>query len=176
VVRAISNGWEIASIFHAQTGTPYTVVLSGDQAGETKSDDTGAGLGLRPDVVASPGCATLTNPGNVQHNIKTNCFTYPQPVTVNGITGTVLGNLARNSLTAPGLTNMDFSFIKNSKIGERISAQFRAEFFNVLNHPNLSAPAHTLFDSNGNLVSNAGQITSTTNAARQIQLGLKITF
>src|SRR5262249_24107266 len=101
IVRAITNGWEMASIFHVATGTHFTPFLTSDQAGETKSDDTGAGLGLRPDVAIGGACANLTNPGNVQHYIRTNCFTYPQPVTVNGITGTVLGNAQRNLLTAP---------------------------------------------------------------------------
>jgi hypothetical protein len=71
---------------------------------------------------------------------------------------------------------MDFSLIKNDRIHERMNAQFRLEFFNVLNHPNFSAPAFQLFDGNGNLVSNAGKITSTSTAARQIQLGLKFIF
>ena len=87
-----------------------------------------------------------------------------------------MGNLARNSLEAPGLTNLDFSMIKNDKIGERVTTQFRFEFFNLLNHPNFSAPAFSIFDNNGNLVSNFGRITSTTNAAREIQFGLKIRF
>jgi hypothetical protein len=175
-LRFVTNGWESGTIFHVQSGLPFTAYLSGDQAGETKSDDTGAGLGERPNVVLGPGCETLTNPGNINNFIKTNCLTYPAPVTWNGVTGTVLGNLARNALEAPGLTNLDFSLIKNDKIGERVTTQFRFEFFNFLNHPNFSAPAAAIFDSNGNAVSNVGRITSTTNAARQIQFGLKIRF
>src|SRR5262249_44220441 len=108
--------------------------------------------------------------------IKTSCFTYPTPVTVNGVKGTVLGNLSRNMLTAPGLMNFDYSMIKNDFIMERIRMQFRVEFFNVLNHPNFAAPAFIIYDSNGNLVSNAGKITSTSTAARQLQLGLKFVF
>jgi hypothetical protein len=176
LLRAASSGWEVSSIYRLQTGLPFTVVLNSDQAGQTKSDTTGASLGERPNLVLSPECKTLTNPGSVNGYIKTGCFTYPQPVTVNGITGTVLGNLSRNSLTAPGLANMDFSLIKNTKAGERLATQFRLEFFNVQNHPNFSAPAFILYDSNGGLNSNAGRITSTTTAARQIQLGLKLLF
>jgi hypothetical protein len=175
-LRTLTSGWESGSIFHVQSGLPFNVFLSGDQAGETKSDDTGSGLGLRPNVVVSPECKTLTNPGSLTSYIKTNCFTFPTPVTYNGITGTVLGNFARNSLVAPGLSNLDFSLIKNDKIGEKITAQFRLEFFNFLNHPNFAAPAGAIFDSNGNPVSNIGRITSTTTAARQIQFGLKIRF
>jgi hypothetical protein len=97
-------------------------------------------------------------------------------VTYNAVKGTVLGNLARNSLIAPGLTNVDFSLIKNDKFHERLATQFRFELFNALNHPNFAAPAFIIYDSSGNLVSNVGRITSTANASRQIQLGLKLTF
>jgi hypothetical protein len=174
-IHFLTNGWEAASILTARTGTPFTVVLSSDQAG-TKADTTGGALGERPNLINSPDCTTLTNAGNVSRYIKTNCFTYPQPVTVNGVKGSLLGNLARNTLTSPGLLNMDFSLIKNDRIHERINAQFRLEFFNVLNHPNFSAPAFIIFDGNGNLVSNVGKITSTSTASRQIQLGMKLVF
>ncbi|HEV2986459.1 MAG TPA: TonB-dependent receptor, partial [Vicinamibacterales bacterium] len=114
-IHYITNGWEAASIFTARTGSPFTVVLSSDQAG-TKADTTGGALGERPNLVNSPECQTLTNPGSVTNYIKTGCFTYPQAVTINGVKGNVLGNLARNTLTAPGLLNMDFSLIKNDRI------------------------------------------------------------
>jgi hypothetical protein len=175
-LRVISRGWELGAIYRIQTGVPFTVVLNSDQAGEAQADTTAGSLGERPNVVLSPGCKTLTNTGNINGYVKTNCFTYPQPVTVAGVKGTVLGNLARNSLTAPGLQNLDFSVIKNDKVGERLNVQFRLEFFNGLNHPNFSAPAFVIYDSNANLISNVGQITSTTNAARQIQLGIKLAF
>lgn len=113
-----SSGWEAGAIFHVQSGTPFTVYLSGNQAGETKNDNTGAGLGERPDVVLSPECKTLTNPGHI--NNHTNCFTYAAPVTWNGVKGTVLGNLVRNAMEPPGLT-MRILDDQNDKIGERFT-------------------------------------------------------
>jgi len=47
-----------------------------------------------------------------------------------------LGNSGRNSLNNPDFFNMDFSIVKNTKLNEKIDMQFRAEFFDVLNHPN----------------------------------------
>ena len=171
----VTSGWESGTIFHTQSGLPFTPVLSADQAGETKADTTGTALGERPNLVLSSDC---TNPvtGNINGYVNASCYTYPAPVTYNGVKGTVLGNVARNSLIAPGLTNLDFSLIKNDKITERFTTQFRFEFFNILNHPNFAAPATSIFDGNGNLVSNFGRITSTTNQGRQIQFGLKIRF
>jgi hypothetical protein len=55
----------------------------------------------------------------------------------------LLGNSGRNSFYGPGLTTVDFSIFKNThvpKISETISIQFRAEFFNILNHTNLPRP------------------------------------
>ena len=106
---------------------------------------------------------------------NTACFTLP-PVGV-------LGNLARNSLIGPGFADLDSSLSKATripKISEQFAVQFRAEFFNLLNHPNFGAPATGLFvqgvNGGGNPNPTAGRITATVNPARQIQFGLKILF
>ena len=61
-----------------------------------------------------------------------------------------------------------------------MNLQFRAEFFNLFNHANFGAPAAGLFvagtNGGGNPNPTAGRITTTTNPARQIQFGLKISF
>jgi hypothetical protein len=187
-VQGLVKGWELAGIYKIQTGAPFSVVLTADQPyinpaspstayrGETETDTTTTQLGERPNVI--PGCK-LTNPGNINNYINTNCFTFPSSaVTVNGQAGTLLGNSSRNSLTAPGYQNADLSFIKNDKIGERFGTQFRFEFFNALNHPNLAAPGTTAFDANGKLITSTFGIIKSTggNAARQIQYGFKLTF
>jgi Carboxypeptidase regulatory-like domain/TonB-dependent Receptor Plug Domain len=187
-VQGLVKGWELAGIYKIQTGAPFSVVLTADQPyinpaspstayrGETETDTTTTQLGERPNVI--PGCK-LTNPGNINNYINTNCFTFPSSaVTVNGQVGTLLGTSGRNSLTAPGYQNADLSFIKNDKIGERFATQFRFEFFNALNHPNLAAPGTTAFDANGKLITSTFGIIKSTggNAARQIQYGFKLTF
>jgi hypothetical protein len=159
--------WQAGSIFRAQTGTPFTVVLNGDRAG-SKSDTTGLGLGQRPNLVQSAGCKTLTNPGNPNGYIKNECFTFPAPY--------VLGNLGRNTLTKPSLTNLDFSLFKDFKFTERLKSQFRMELFNAFNHTNFGTPATTIFDNQGRLTSNSGLITSTAGDSRRIQFGLKLNF
>ena len=161
------GGWQFGGIFSASTGSPFTVLLNNDRAG-TKSSQTSNLLGQRPNYVK--GCST-TNPGS-RFYVNNSCFTFPAQFT--------LGNLGRNSLTGPGLQNLDFSLFKNHKvpaISENFNVQFRAEFFNILNHTNFAQPdvSHfTIFDGSGNITSTAGQITSTQTASRQIQFGLKL--
>ena len=94
----------------------------------------------------------------------------------------LLGNLRCNSITGPGLFNVDFSLVKDThvtKISEAFDIQFRAEFFDFLNHPNFAPPVDNLepIDANGQPVQDFGVIDSTLpNAERRIQVGLKIIF
>ena len=93
-----------------------------------------------------------------------------------------LGNLGRNTLIGPGIASFDFSVSKNFRIREGTDLQFRAESFNLANHPNFQAPSantRRIFDgtAQGQLVSTAvGALTATTTASRQIQFGLKLVF
>ena len=82
---------------------------------------------------------------------------------------------ARASTLGPAWQNVDVSLLKDTRLRERTQLQFRAEFFNVLNHSNLGTPNATVF-SNGAISSSAGLITSTATTSRQIQFGLKLVF
>jgi len=93
------------------------------------------------------------------------------------------GNSGRNSLIGPGLTDLDFSVFKNNpirRISETFNIQFRAELFNVLNHPNFLPPtggAADIFDNKGNpLTSSAGVLTATSNNSREVQFALKLVW
>jgi hypothetical protein len=87
------------------------------------------------------------------------------------------GNLGRNTLTGPGYARFDFSLIKNTSLREGMNLQFRAELFNIANHPNFDKPANSPFGSNGRPgTGSIGQISSTVATSRQIQFGLKLLF
>lgn len=167
IAKHAFHGWQLGSIYRANTGNPFSVALAADRAG-SRTDTTNAALGQRPNLVQGPGCEKLTNPGSPNNFIKTECFSFPAQY--------YLGNLGRNTLTKPGLSNLDFSIFKNFKAGERLSAQFRTEFFNSLNHANFGTPAAVVFDRQGRVPGNAGRITSTATDARRIQFGLKLNF
>jgi hypothetical protein len=87
-----------------------------------------------------------------------------------------LGNVGRNTLIGPGLATWDSALSKVTAISERWKLQFRAEFFNLLNHPNFALPGATVFTTGGLPVSTAGRITNTVGSSRQIQFGLRLTF
>ncbi len=102
-------------------------------------------------------------------------------------TGTDFGSVGRNVLRGPRQTNADFSIIKTFPLGESKNIQFRAEFFNLLNHVNFANPISNLnafassggsIDSNGRITNpgDFGRITSTSNNPRLIQFALKFNF
>jgi hypothetical protein len=76
-------------------------------------------------------------------------------------------------LIGPGLATWDFSAIKDTRIHERLSLQFRAEIFNLLNRANFNTPSLIVFTPS-ELSGTAGAITSTSTTARQVQFGLKL--
>jgi hypothetical protein len=198
----ITSGWELGGIYKVSDGVPFTPTFGtdGDPQGLNSSDTWDF-----PNRLTGPECETLTNPGNPNNYIKTQCFAIPtapasffagptpmcssDPIFGSNAIGTppqcfnLRGNSGRNILIGPGLSNLDFSIFKNiplKKISESFNAQFRAEFFNVLNHANFAVPVtpdHTdIFDSTGAPTGVAGQLTSTSTPGREIQFALKLVW
>jgi hypothetical protein len=97
---------------------------------------------------------------------NTSCFSEPTVSTFYGTTGAAM-------VEKPGLDNLDFAFMKNGPIAEKwghdITYQFRAEFFNGLNHPSFNGIDTTVTDST------FGQVNSAVTQ-REIQFALKILF
>jgi hypothetical protein len=167
LLTRVLGGWQLGGVLEATTGVPFTPRMGGDPLGLNSLDPTSD----VPNVISGPGCESLVNPGDPTHYIRTQCFAVPNPITLRG-------NIGRNSLIGPGLLNLDCSLFKNNyveSISDTFNVQFRAEFFNIMNHPNLNAPLsnRNVFDSQGNPVGNAGLIDSTQTSSRQIQFALK---
>ena len=127
-----------------------------------------------PNRLTGPECNTLVNPGNINNYVKTQCFsvptaptqafydTYCNPATLFPTCTNLLGNARRNILASPSYKNFDFSLYKNTRITERVDTQFRAEFFNSLNHPNFQGPLDT------NTIDQPGALLHTIGDARDI--------
>jgi hypothetical protein len=102
-----------------------------------------------------------------------------------GTCSNLLGNTSHNSIIGPSLVNLDFSVYKNfavRKTSESFSVQFRAEFFNVLNHANFTPPLPffgnsqaQLFNENGTSTG-GGALDTLVTTPRDIQFALKVIF
>jgi hypothetical protein len=189
----ITSGWQLGSIYKASDGVPFTATFGsdGDPLGLNSSDPWAF-----PNRLTGPGCGWLINPGNPNNYIKTQCFAIPTAPAAAFYAANcdptfgsfpqcfnLRGNAGRNILIGPGTSNLDFSVFKNNqikRISENFNVQFRAEFFNILNHANFAVPILpdnvTIFDSTGSPVSSAGLLTSTTTTSREIQFAIKITW
>jgi hypothetical protein len=153
----------VSGIFTYTSGAPLNVTTGVNQAWSPVNTPE------RPNY--TPGCNWQN--GTVTQWYNPSCFTLP-PVGI-------IGDLGRYALIGPGLVNQDFSIMKDTKIRERLDIQFRAEFFNIFNHPDFGEPTSTNFVSGatvgtGKINPSAGIITTTTNNSRQIQFGLKAIF
>ena len=158
----LGKGWELGGILTLQTGQPFSVLT-----GESLS---GTGLGNdRPNLVGDPN----RGPHTVQQWFNTSAFALNAPLT--------FGNAGRNIVTGPGYRDFDFSLIKNTQLGDKVKAQFRAEFFNIVNHPAFAIPSNIL------AAPNFGTLFQTPDAAqnnvglgsggpRLIQFALKLSF
>jgi hypothetical protein len=103
--------------------------------------------------------------------VKLQCFTSPK-------FSTLLGNEGRNSLIGPGLVGVDSSLSKTipvARVSETFKAQFRADFFNIINRANFTSPNdnRAIINPDGTAVPFAGKITLTNTTSRQIQFSLK---
>jgi len=153
VLRAVIGNWQINGIASFHSGVPYNLSVPGDIA------NTGDSGYERPNYIG--GNATLSNP-TPQEWFNTAAFAIPAAFTY--------GNFGRNVLRSEGTKNIDLSIFRDFPIREGTKLQFRAELFNVFNTPVYAAP-------NGDITSSTfGQVTSTSNFARQIQMALKLSF
>jgi hypothetical protein len=155
--NALLGGWQLNGIFNIHTGQPL---------GLTTSSNTAANYGsaLRPNYNG----AIVTNSGPIDQRLNNyfniNAFPLPAPYT--------LGNSGRllPYLRAPGAVNLDLSMYKDIPLYERLRIQFRAEAFNILNHPQFDVP-NTVIGS-----TQAGIISAQVNRPRDIQFALKLLF
>jgi hypothetical protein len=159
IPNAILSGWQINAIVSAQTGFPFTPLVGFNQSanGDSRNPDR---------VSINPNFSGEVIQGKPTQWFNPAAFMLPAAGT--------FGNAGRDIISAPGLLSVDGSLFKTIHIGERGTLQFRAEFFNALNHTNFGWPVISTFTSSGAVSSSAGVITSTLSTARQIQLGLKL--
>ncbi|MGB8474732.1 MAG: carboxypeptidase regulatory-like domain-containing protein [Candidatus Acidiferrum sp.] len=151
------SGWELAPILTLQSGNPFNVIL-------TTANTTGAGNTIRPNLI---GPVHIT--GDPAQWISNPIATFSAPTNA-------FGNLGRNAIYGPGFSNIDLALIKNTKITERVSAQFRVDTFDVLNHPNFGQPSTVFPSSSFSKITSTRFPTADSGSSRQLQFALKLQF
>jgi hypothetical protein len=136
----LTDGWGVDSVVNVQDGQPFQLNynFSADFSGSGEFFD-------RPDVVGP----IRVNSHDPTSFLNLTSFAVPCSLNVlnssNEAAGCLagsrhFGNLGRNSLRGPSLKQLDFSIFKDTKLGERLTMQLRAEIFNIFNHPNFANP------------------------------------
>jgi hypothetical protein len=145
------SGWQVNSIVVLSAGNWFSPRVRVDRANE------GPGFRWqRPDVLRDP---NISGGGTVEEWFDTSAIVL-QPFGQ-------YGNMGRNTLRAPGITQWDFSLFKNTLIAEHLNVQFRMEFFNFMNHPNFRVPNSTPEQAGFGVITSAEE-------PRRIQFGLKL--
>jgi hypothetical protein len=156
------SGWAASAILNVQSGFPFSPQLGYNPTGNGDTRNP-----VRPDW--NPAFHGPLYPRSASQYFNPQAFLPPA-------TGRY-GNVSRDSLTGPGLSELDFSAAKSSNLGEHLRLQFRAEFFNILNHTNFLTPNDVVYASAASGVSpTAGLVTATSTTSRQIQFGVKLLF
>ncbi len=171
-IRWAVGGWQLNGIITLYSGQAFTPLLSYDPT------NTGSGA-PRPDVVGDPNAAgsvaanpTCQAPSQI-HTLQYwyNPCAFAVPSLYPGQTSaTYFGDAGRGILRGPDYTNVDLSLFKDFRLSEGTLLQFRAEAFNVFNHPQFGLPSNAVD------VQGAGSITSTVGSSRQLQFALKFSF
>jgi hypothetical protein len=174
--KAVS-GWTLSAIATLESGFPFSPQLGYNPTGSGDSRNP-----VRPNV--NPNfTGSLYTQGTTAQRVAQ----YFNPAAFSAPAYGTVGNVSRDSLTGPGYNDLDLSLAKTTQINQRLRVQFRAEFFNILNHTNLLTPSETVFSAGPTQGTTASQTTAAvvsptvgviTSAAttRQIQLGLKLLF
>ena len=155
-LTAVLGGWQLTGILTATSGAPLTVRTGVDRSLNGQNLDTADQVGDWRINQSRPRGQELLKWFN------TSAFAL-NPI------GTV-GSTGIDIVRGPALSNLDFAMFKNFQVKERFKMQFRAEFFNALNHTVLGNPNTTF--TNGNF----GKILGTQTAPRVGELGLKLLF
>jgi hypothetical protein len=150
------NGWQLSSLLTIHTGPPFNVTTDTDNSGTNENFQ-------RPNLIGDPFAGVshsiITDSDGSKYVQWVNPAAFAQPAD-----GT-FGNLSRYKFYGPAYGSVDFSIFKNTKITERVTAQLRFEFYNLLNHNNWETPNTNPFTQSSGWAANStngfGRITDT---------------
>jgi carboxypeptidase family protein len=156
-MSAATKHWQLSTVYQVQTGFPFTISVFGDTA------NAGTALGenpIRANYTGQPIFGSGTHTAEQWFNRA--AFATPAAFT--------FGDVGRNTVYGPGMQTFDVALARDFAIAERMTFQFRGEFFNALNHTNLGTPDRYVN------TQQFGTITDATTPGRQIQLSARLSF
>ena len=158
----LTNGWQFNAISSLSTGTPFTVYDSADVSLQGSAPEISGFYSSRPDLISNPNAG---QPHTANEWVSRAPFLQLNPQTQAG----QFGNEGRNVVRGPGIEDADVSLFKYFNIDETRRVQFRAECFNLLNHPNFGLPVNDLESPAFGQILQAG-------SPRLMQLAVKFLF
>ena len=151
--NAFTRGWRLAALVQSQSGNPVNIVTS-------TSAVNGIANTVRPDV---------TGPIRIIGSV--NQWFDPAPF----VAAARFGNLPRNAVIGPAFNNTDVSIIKDTRLGG-VQLQFRADVFDVFNHPNFGPPGNIVGSPSFGRITRTRLPTGEAGSSRQVQLSVRLAF
>lgn len=125
-LNALTRDWSIDTVVVARTGLPFNAIVVGN------SPDLNGYASTRPDLVPGQTLWTANPPAPGGKSLNPNAFSIPSTVRQ--------GTEGRNDIPGFGLTQIDLSLVRKFPLRERLNLEFRADAFNLFNHPNFTNP------------------------------------
>ena len=161
VAKTLLSGWQINGIANFSSGTPFTVYDSVDFSQSGNAPEIQGFAANRPNVVSNPN----RGPRTVERWFDISAFQRLNPILNAG----QFGNAGRNIVRAPGYHGLDLSLLKNFKLQDHTSLQFRVECFNFPNHANFFIPENDVGSPNFGRILQAGP-------SRLLQFAVKVLY
>jgi hypothetical protein len=156
----LASGWRVSTLGNLRTGIADTVYIG------TNTFGNGDFINQRPDCMA--GVNPYAHPQTITNWLNLAAFSMPMAGT--------FGNCGRDTIYGPNFRNVDFSVLRETTLGGSRNIQFRAESFNIFNHPAFAQPDTTFgTPSFGEIFNTLGR-TLGAGTSRQIQVALRVRF
>lgn len=162
VLGRIAGGWQVSGFLTLQSGAPFSPLNGADPGFRLSGIDALVGNAIRPDVATSLDLSRMT----LREILQAGGRTLFSQVTA----ASPIGNAGRNILRADGINNLDLAIVKNIRISESNTLQYRCEFYDSSNTRNYGIPESRVNSSAWGLEGN------TNGGNRRIVMGLRYTF
>jgi hypothetical protein len=172
-VKFVLNGWETTGLIQTRSGDPLTITAGGNNSGTSLGRDRAIYSGAQ--AYGNTACTAVATPPPCKGYLNPAAFTVNTTYAANP--ALAYGNVIKGSFVGPRYTDWDASLHRYFNFTEKVRLQFRAEYFNLMNHTNFGDPGTSVGSP-----STFGKITGTTSnngfnsEPRIAQLSLKLEF